>query len=103
MGVNPTTFTRLNNRETLSGDIERCNGQDEPKSREGTHRANLRFLTIPTVGLVIEKIFFNVEAQPIVFKGRQMSGLITDNGPTLSIDVVTSDDEMNRAIPLRLV
>ena len=45
----------------LSSDKESGNGQDEPESRQVTYRANLGFLNVPSIGLVVEETLFNVK------------------------------------------
>ena len=100
MGVNPTTFARGDDRHALGGDIEGGDRQEKPEAGEGTNRANLRFLEIPSVGLVIEKRLLNVKAQAVFLEGVKVSGLIADDGPKLTIDVVVAKGDMHRAVPL---
>ena len=103
MRVNPAAFASGDHLDPLGGVIQGGNGQEEPESREGTDRANLRFLEIPSVGLVIKKRLLDIEAQAVLLEGLQAGGFIADDGPKLTIDTVLAKGDMDRAIPLAFV
>ena len=63
MGVNPATFASGDDLDALGGDIQGGDCQEEPEAREGRDGANLGFLEIPTVGLVIEKSLLSLAAR----------------------------------------
>jgi hypothetical protein len=61
MGVNPATFASGDHLDPLGSGIQGGDGQEEPEAGEGADGANLRFLEIPAVRLVVEKRLLNVE------------------------------------------
>ena len=101
--VNPATPVRVNDIKTLSRDIESCESQDEKKTGEDTDRAQLRRLELPAPRLVIAKRLLNIKAKTIVREGLQASGFITENRPKLPIEIVATENDMYRAIPLAFV
>lgn len=75
MGVDPATFACGDYLDALAGDIQGGDRQEEPESGEGTDRANLGFLQVPTVGLVIEKRLLDIEAQTVML-GKYANGWV---------------------------
>jgi hypothetical protein len=84
----------------LGGDIESGDRQEEPEPGEGADRANLGFLEIPAIGLVIEESLLDIKPQAIFLEGVQLGRFITDDGPKLPIDAVVAKGKMHRAIAL---
>ena len=93
MGVNPAPFARGDDLHALGGDLEGGDGEEKPEAGEGTNRANFGRLEIPSVGLVIEEGFFNIEAQTIFLEGMQAGGFIANDGPKLAVDGVVAKGE----------
>jgi hypothetical protein len=94
MGVNPGPFARGDDLDALGGDIEGGDGEEKPETREGTDRANLGLLEIPSVGLVIEERLFYVKAQAVFLEGVQGGGFIADDGPKLAVDIVVAKGDV---------
>jgi len=100
MGVNPATFASGDHLNPLGSDLQSGDRQEKPESGEGAEVANLGFLEIPTVGLVIEKRFLDIKPPALFLEGVQASGFIADDDPKLPIDAVVAKGQRHWAIPL---
>ena len=103
MGVNPATFAHGDHLNPLGGDIQGSDRQEEPEAREGRNGANLRFLKIPAVGLVIKKRLLDIEAQAVFLESMQTCRFVADDSPKLTIDGIAAKGHMHWAIPLLFV
>src|SRR5437667_8773455 len=96
MRIHQTAFASLHHIRAHRHQVQCRHSQDETQPLKRLGRTYQRRLQLKSIGLIVQKVLFDIEPQSVFLQGFHLGGFITDDRPIFVRAQWPSDRQMHR-------